>query len=145
MVTSKEILAFLDADTVISSLLSNKGASWMLINRSNQFTPCLTDKSVLEINKVIHRLGLPIARFLLLRPRLAITKTTLSFDQLVEDCVEYVNDRNDAMILAGALLTKSRFLLTFNLKHYSVEKIKSGLGIVTMTPGSFLQYLRSLS
>lgn len=56
----------------------------------------------------------------------------------------YVRDLGDAHIVAGADQSKSRFLLTYNLRHYDVEKVKRELGILVVSPGTFLQYLRSL-
>lgn len=145
MSAGREISAFLDTDVVISSLLSSKGASWLVINHPGKITLCLTEISLEEIIKVVHRLDISATRLSLLKPRFNITKTTARFSELVVKCNGYVNDQNDAKILAGAMFTKSRFLLTYNLKDYKVREIKNELGIIVLTPGSFLQYLRSLS
>lgn len=56
---------------------------------------------------------------------------------------EYVTDINDAHIVAGAHVAKVGFLITYNLKHFRIEKIKNDFAILVMTPALFLQYLRS--
>lgn len=38
-----------------------------------------------------------------------------------------------------------RFLITYNLSDYKIERIKDELGIIIITPGQLLQYLRSLN
>ena len=55
----------------------------------------------------------------------------------------YVNDTNDSHIIAGAIKSKSKFLITYNIRHYKIENIKRAFGIITLTPGLFLQYLRN--
>jgi predicted nucleic acid-binding protein len=56
----------------------------------------------------------------------------------------YVKDVNDAHIVAGAEKGKVRFLISYNIKDYNIEKINEDFGILVMRPAQFLQYLRSL-
>lgn len=82
------------------------------------------------------------------------------FQKLVRDCLEiipldkkiedirleyqsYVTDIHDAHIIAGAHAANVKYLITYNLKHFQIEKIKNNLRILTMTPAIFIQYLRS--
>ena len=56
---------------------------------------------------------------------------------------KYIYDPYDGHIIAGARQGKARFLLTFNLKDFNREKIKRDFNIILMTPGMYLQFLRS--
>ncbi len=55
-----------------------------------------------------------------------------------------VIDPNDAHILAGSKTAKAKFLVSYNIKHFMVDKIAEELKIVVLTPAKFLQYLRSI-
>ncbi len=57
---------------------------------------------------------------------------------------DYTSDINDAHIVVGAKKARTRFLISYNLKHYKIEKIKQDLNIIIVTPAKLLQYLRSL-
>ncbi|MDP2860239.1 MAG: PIN domain-containing protein [bacterium] len=63
--------------------------------------------------------------------------------ELFENYDEFVYDQNDRHIVASAHQTKSNFLITYNLRHYNKNKIRAKLNIVVVSPGEFLQYLRS--
>ncbi len=52
---------------------------------------------------------------------------------------------NDAHIVLGAKQAKGKFLVTYNIKHFLVEKIREDVGIIVLTPAFLLQYLRSLN
>lgn len=98
--------------------------------------------SSLEIQTVGKRLNLPgdpllehLKGFFLEIP-LTSKKTILYRD--------FVLDTNDAHIVAGAVEGNASFLLTYNLKDFHKDKIGSELGIVCLSPGDFLQYLRAI-
>ncbi len=122
---------FVDSDVVISSLISNTGAASELINN-------------LDIKKIISNLSIKESEIVKLR--LNINKPLPMLETIVIDNVKkystYSIDPNDAHIVAGADQAKVRFLITYNLKHYKIDKIKRDLNIIIMTPGMFLQYLR---
>ncbi|MDO8599889.1 MAG: PIN domain-containing protein [bacterium] len=137
------IKAYLDSDVVISSLISAKGAAYILITHKD-LELFISNSSLEEQERVIERLGLDkkkwnslvINKFYTIK--LKALKSQHRYDQ-------YVSDPNDAHILAGAKQAKAKFLITYNMKHFKVELIKKDLKINMMTPAIFLQYLRSLN
>ena len=58
---------------------------------------------------------------------------------------KYTRDANDSHIVAGAKMAKAQFLVTYNTKHFQVEKIQDELGITVLPPAFLLQYLLSLN
>ena len=67
-----------------------------------------------------------------------------TIEEVKNEYKEYVSDIHDAHIVSGAKEAKVRFLISYNLKDYNLEKIKQDLNILVMSPGQFIQYLRSL-
>ena len=123
---------FVDSDVVISSLISDTGASAQLLKTNNDIVKVISNLSIKELKIVMTRLKIdkPL-------PKLKI----IIIDNFKKYSV-YSTDPNDAHIVAGAHQVKVKFLITYNLKHYKIEKIKRNLNIIVMTPGIFLQYLR---
>lgn len=92
----------------------------------NKTTACLadyfiSDLSKIEIEEVVKRL-------------------TLNLKDL-KNLVHQSLKLDDAHIIAGT--KKAKFLITYNLRHFKIDKIKADLGIIILTPADFLQYLRS--
>jgi len=134
---------FVDSDVIISSLLSEKGASYMLINEKS-LTLTISNLSIIEIEIVIKRLGLKLDNFYSILNRFqTITLEYPPNRKKGEDFGKYVLDKNDAHIIAGAINSSARFLITYNVKDFKTDKIKNDLDIIIMTPGRFLQYLRN--
>lgn len=124
---------FIDSGVVISSLISNTGAAFKLINSEHELIRIISNLSVKELRIVMGRLSIkkPL-------PHFSIQKI-----KKVDKYAAYSTDKNDAHIIAGTHQSGARFLITYNLKHYKSEKIKRELNIIVITPGAFLQYLRS--
>lgn len=124
---------FVDSDVVISSLISDKGAAYQLLNlNDNNLIRIISNLSQKELKIVMSRLNIdkPL-------PKLEIINI-----KDIKKYSAYSLDPNDAHIIAGADQSKSRFLITYNLRHYKIDKIKQDLDIIVTTPGTFLQYLR---
>lgn len=137
-------IVFVDSDVVISSLISKSGAAYLLINETSQEL-FISDVSYRELQIVAERLGLDkdiLDDLVKRRFKTIRQKTTLS--QVKEKYGDYVTDINDAHIVAGAVEAKARFLVSYNIKHFKTDKIKSDFKILLTTPARFLQYLRSL-
>lgn len=137
-----QIKVFLDSDVVISALLSQKGASFEILKNS-QFKKIITEAIKVEVGEVAKRLNI------FLSPKdvfqgIEVISLQLDRARLVETFLPYVLDEEDSHVVAGAQKAKVNFLLTHNVKHYHKEKIKDDFKIVTMKPGYFLQYVRSL-
>jgi len=133
----RPIKVFLDSDVIISSLLSSAGAAYLLVNKKS-VDKYISNLSVKEIKIVAKRLGIK-------SPAVNKLINHIKIVRLKKDSGKnYVTDVNDSHIIAGAVTAKVRFLLSYNLKHFKIEKIKRDFNILVYRPAQFLQYLRSL-
>ena len=138
------IKVFIDSDVFISSLISKTGAANFLINESD-VELIVSNVSIDEINNVALRLGLhKIEIEKLLEKRFTKIILQYSLKEIKLRYKVYVTDIDDAHIVAGAEKGNVRFLISYNIKDFNVNKIKEDFGILVMTPAQFLQYLRSL-
>ncbi len=142
MITTPRI--FLDSDVVISSLISEKGAAYLLIN-----TPSLrlfiSNISKKELQDVTKRLQINQRSLReTIKTNVETTYINVAVTSLKTQYKNYVTDPDDAHIIAGADKSQAKFLVTYNLKHYHIDKIKQDLNIIVLTPANLLQYLRSL-
>lgn len=135
--------AFVDSDVIISSLLSTKGASFFLFKKTkNKFF--ISSLSVKELAVVVKRLNIKKHKLnTLIEKRLKTVILKKTGQKIEEKYQDYVFDRNDAHVVAGAVAAKVKFLLSYNLRHFKKDKIKEDFKIILLTPASFLQYLRS--
>ncbi|MCG2692310.1 PIN domain-containing protein [Microgenomates group bacterium] len=133
----RPIKVFLDSDVIISSLLSSAGAAYLLVNKKS-VVKYISNLSVKEIKIVAKRLGIKSPAVDKLINHLKIIRLKKDSGK---DCV---TDLHDSHIVAGAVAAKVRFLLSYNLKHFKIEKIKRDYNILVYRPAQFLQYLRSL-
>lgn len=138
----EEIKVFLDTDVVISALLSETGASYKLLN-DTRFKKIISKIIVKEINEVSRRENIRKDAVRTITKKTKLTPLSLSKEKLLKMYSKYVFDAEDSHVVAGAYISKSDFLLTHNIRHYHVIKIKNDLGIKVIRPGEFLQYLRS--
>ena len=139
----EKIQVFLDTDVIVSVLLSETGASHELM-KSGRISRVISEAIREEAEIVTNRLGIDRQKTEKLLEKIEIVSLGLSKKDVLEGYAKFVLDVNDSHVVAGAFLSKSRFLLTHNLKHYRVDKIGAGLGVLVLKPGNFLQYLRSL-
>lgn len=132
---------FLDSDVIISSLLSQTGASFEILTNPD-VSKVISETIQIEVSEVAKRLNISIpnkSTFL----KIEVIKLKLSKTRIVRYYLPYVLDQEDSHVVAGAAKGNTRYLLTHNLKHYHREKIQRDFGIILMKPGIFLQYLRS--
>ncbi len=135
---------FIDSDVIISSLLSQSGAAYFLLNTSSiqLFISSLSKK---ELETVVKRLDIRSDMLAtLIKNNFEVIMLSDSLPKIKKSFRQYVLDANDAHILAGAKAAKADFLITYNVKDFKIDKIKKDLGMLTLTPGNFLQYLRSI-
>jgi predicted nucleic acid-binding protein len=134
---------FVDSDVVISSLISSSGAAHLLLNQENlQLT--ISNLSLKEIKEVAKRLNIAGERVDQLITKLKIVKMSQSLPQIKKEYTNFVYDQDDAHIIAAAVLSKAKYLISYNQKDFNSNQIKMHFDIILMTPGQFLQYLRSL-
>ena len=140
---------FVDSDVLISSLLSESGAAFLLLNQvskdlgiSIQFF--ISNISKKEIEIVSGRLNIDkVKTDKLIKSRLNIVKIKEPVASLKKNFKSYSSDPNDAHIVAGAKAAKAKFIISYNIRDFNVEKIGKDLKILILTPAKFLQYLRS--
>ncbi|MEK7497696.1 MAG: PIN domain-containing protein [Patescibacteria group bacterium] len=139
---TKSSKLFLDSDIIISSFISKTGAASFIVNQKDLILS-ISNLSEKEIRIVMARLKIE---------RKALDKVSDNFIKIglkentttiKEKYSKYTSDPNDAHIVAGAVKSKSKFLISYNLKHYKSEAIKRDFDIILTTPAKFLQYLRS--
>ena len=135
---------FVDSDVVISSLISAKGAAYLLLNNQKEKF-IISNISKKEIKEVADRLKISQDRLRdLIKSRLKIANLETDLAKIKKDFKDFASDPNDTHIVAGAVRARAKFLLTYNTKHFNKHKISEELGINVLTPGQYLQYLRSL-
>ena len=134
---------FLDSDVVVSSLISNNGASYQLVYNNNVIC-FISNISYQELLLVVKKLKLDDNKLKI------VTKKRFKIIRIVENLKKikiryriFTKDLNDTHIVAGAVESKANFLITYNIKDFEINKIKEKFNIKIMTPGTFLQFLRS--
>ncbi len=134
---------FIDSDVVISSLISNLGASYQLINNKN--VVCfISNVSYEEQLLVAKKLSLNIKKLKkLVKEKLNTVEIIQDIKKIRSQYKDFVRDINDAHIVMGSVESKTKFLITYNVKDFEANKIKKKFNIQIMTSGSFLQHLRS--
>lgn len=144
---------FVDSDVIISSLISSTGAAYLLLNKTDNLDLLVSNISIQELEIVTQRLGLQKEKLKrLIDKTFTVIHLKKSAKELQTAFTDYVTDIHDAHIVAGAAsdaagakVGNSKFLLSYNTKHFNAEKLKEDFNIILTTPASFLQYLRSIS
>lgn len=133
---------FLDTDVVIASLLSKTktGASYLLINDKN-IEKIVSHSVVEEVKYVSKRYGIDRDLVNEVINKFEVFKFKLTKKQTKYTYGKYVLDQKDSHVVAGAHMSNSKYLLTFNTKHYLSTDIKIDLKIFIKRPGEFLQHL----
>lgn len=140
---TKHLSVFVDTDVIVSSLISNQGAAHKLINKSD--TELHTSNLALQQqNKVCKKLDLNSTKLTNIQKSFKSTTLPRGVTQQNQKYNKYVKDANDSHIVAGAVNSGSQFIITYNTKHYQLNKLKTDFDIIVLTPGQYLQYQRSL-
>ncbi len=136
---------YVDSDVVISSLISTSGAAHMLLHNTEGVELYVSNISTEELEKVVYRLKLdPEKLHKVLSTRFSAIKINQPDKKAQEEFAHYVRDTDDAHIVAGAKKASVAFLVSYNVRHFESEKLRQDFQIILLTPGLFLQYLRSL-
>lgn len=140
----KTLRVFVDSDVIVSSIISLSGAAYFLLNQRNLLL-FSSNYSRQEIKLVAEELGLRSSDIEdTFKERLKIVVLGEGLKKIKNDFADYVYDVNDAHIVAGAVESGVKFLISYNIRHYKTDKIKTDFNIIILTPALFLQYLRSL-
>lgn len=138
------IRIFVDSDVIISSLISQKGAAYLLIHdaRIDRFISNISFSEVKRVVGVLHLSEKELQK--LIDTRCHIISIADKKRTFLKRMTKYTGDTNDAHIVLGAKQSNAKFLVNYNMKHYRIEKIREDLGIIVLTPAFLLQYLRSV-
>src|SRR5438270_280016 len=116
---------FVDSDVVISSLLSSNGAAYLLIHQTKDIKLFISNLSQKELKIVTTRIEISLNDLkLLIERRFNLVDLKHTMDETRSEYKDYVTDNNDAHIVLGAKEAKARFLITYNVKDFKIEKIK---------------------
>lgn len=145
MPSTKPIRVFVDSDVVVSSFISATGAAFLLLNDTKDIELYVSNFSAIELSRVTERLNIESGKLdSVLITQLERVEIALTYEQVKQQFAQYVLDPDDAHIVAGAKESKAVFLVTYNIRHFDAEKLKQHFQLIVLTPGLFLQYLRSL-
>lgn len=140
------IKIFIDSDVIISSLLSSTGASYQLLHYFKDIDKYISIYSKQELLIVIERMKIDQYKFQeLLENSIKVIDIEESIKDIKINYNKYTLDENDAHIVAGNRLSSVNFLVSYNTKHFREEQIKRDFNIIVITPGIFIQYLRSMN
>ena len=134
---------YLDASVIIAALLSPKGGSAKLIKNTKvfNFTSIISQTVVDELvakKEKIKKSEEEISQFISKNKILVRKSISLSEIKSLEGLI----DRDDARLIAGARLTKCRYLVTLDKKHLLRPDIKKHFrDIKILTPGEMLAIL----
>lgn len=135
---------FVDSDVIISSLISQTGAAFLLLNQTDDLDLFIATKSQQELQEVVKRLNLYQDKLKnLISRRFSVIQLNEPLNKLKKQFADYVLDDNDAHIVAGAKAAPARFLISYNTRHCKTDRLKKDFNIILTTPANLLQYLRS--
>ena len=136
---------FVDSDVIISSLISQTGAAFLLLNQTDELQLFVSNLSLRELDVVIERLNLNENKLNeLIRKNFSTIQLNEFLTEIKSEFAEYVLDTNDAHIVMGAKKANAQFLISYNTKHFKADKLREKFNIILTTPANFLQYLRSV-
>jgi predicted nucleic acid-binding protein len=145
MTNPSSIRVFADSDVIISSLLSTSGAAYALLHTTQNIELFVSNFSIIELKRVVDRLNLDQdALHETIGTLFNSVEIGISYKEVQAVFADYTRDADDAHIVAGAKEAKATHLVSYNLRHFEAEKIERDFQITLLTPGLFLQYLRSL-
>jgi len=133
---------FIDSDVITSSVISQAGAAHFLLTK-NLENFYISNYSKKEIEIVAKRMKLD-STVLDRRMKLLLQCNLIQSISIIKnEYSSYVINPNDTHIVAGAKTANAQFLITYNKKDYNIEQINRDFSILVLSPGEFLQYLRS--
>src|SRR3989338_10207618 len=135
------VRVFVDTDVVISSSISHVGAAHQLL-RSDTAQKFISNLSREEARGTAKKLTIDfrkVQKQLRLCTSIEIKEDLISIKKVYGT---YINDVTDSHVVAGAVCSKSQFIVSYNLKDFKIESIKRKFDIIVLTPGTLLQYLR---
>ena len=136
----EKVKVFVDTNLLVSALISQKGASYEIVQNSNivKIISPTVSKELTEVSKKFRFRNKDVETIL---KHLSLKKVSLKKEKLEEIYSRYVIDPKDTHVLSSAKESKTKFLLTYNIKHFRVEKINNDFGIIVIKPEiNFFQF-----
>ncbi|MBI2008331.1 PIN domain-containing protein [Candidatus Amesbacteria bacterium] len=133
---------FVDSNVIVSCVRSQTGASYIVLHELS-FRCHTSNECQKEIQEISTKQLLNPALVKRTISKLTVVNLKLSDAEILRRFGKYVTDLDDAHVIAGAKQVRAKFLLTHNLKHFQIDKIKKNLNIEVITPGRFVQSLRN--
>lgn len=100
---------FVDSDVVYSAILSRKGAAHLLLHTKG-INRYISNYSVQELQIVLDRNTVPHEKLdTLIADCLAVVNISLSITEVKKEYQSFVNDIDDAHIVAGCVNTNTQF------------------------------------
>ncbi|OGK11257.1 putative toxin-antitoxin system toxin component, PIN family [Candidatus Roizmanbacteria bacterium RIFCSPLOWO2_01_FULL_37_12] len=144
----KKINVVFDSDVIISALISKNGAGFYLLNQTRtkdcKYIINTSDQQKQELSEVNSDLKTTYKLNLDFYEKVNSIFKLNKFNKINKKFLEYVKDLEDAHLVQTSYMSKSMFLVTYNLKHYFIDKIAKDLSIKVVKPSHFITYLRSL-
>jgi len=137
---------FLDASIFVAAAGSSSGGSSLILEvcRGLRFSAVTTRRVLLVFQRNIRK-KLPSESLLRFYKEIAKLNPEITGPTTEEKLSRY-NDiiaLKDRHVLAGALESKSAFLITLDRKHFKAESIRqANLPIIIMTPKEFLELVK---
>lgn len=137
---------FLDSSVVIAALLSPTGGSFRLFTEANKdlFRMAITTYVRDEVRGALER-KYPLRRFFM-DELLRFGNVRIVANPSATTVAPYlclIIDPADAPILAGAVITRSGFLITLDRRHFMTARLaKADFPFTIATPKSFLETMR---
>lgn len=143
MSSTEQMKLFFDASVLIAGAHSATGGSGYLLEacRRGRFKPVVTRLVLIEAERNIKaKLGAEdLLRFYQL---LGSVDFAIEPPVSAEEIADYSHliEGKDAHVLAAAVRSGARFLLTLDTKHFMTEGLsKADLGLIIVTPGDFIK------
>lgn len=137
-----KLKVFIDSDVIISAMISKSGAAWQIIYHPN-ITALISNYSLSEINIVVQRLKIKPKSSRQIISACKQLQIPTTAEQIGLSYSQYTHDPFDSHIIAGAVAAKTNFIVSYNLRDYKPKLIRRKLNITMLSPGQFLQYLRT--
>lgn len=141
--------AVLDADVIVSAVLSPHGASFelLLLLEEGAFEAAWSEPLLNEIRRVLEDPKLR-AKYLYTDEDVLLAIASIrryGKRATIQGQTGLADDPGDDKVVETALRSRARFLVTFNTAHFARGKAKAALtkaGVKMLAPADFLQLLR---
>lgn len=139
------LTVFLDSSVILSGLSSHTGGSRKLFDAANsKKLKLLTSVSVLEeVAKHLDKIRIEERHLKQLLSGKTIRVVANPKEQIIEKFHRVTPDPDDAHVLAGAVISGARFLLSLDKKHILTPRVKKALSpILVQSPKEFWYWLQ---